>query len=453
MTDELTVIGSGPGGYVAAVLASKKGLDVTVIEKSEIGGVCTNHGCIPSKALLSTSEKIESIKGAKREGIDVRFEGVDFQKVMSKKERAVKVSQKAIDSLFEENDIEVIEGTGKIVGPGKVKVNGDIIGSDNIIIATGSKPMSLPGIDIDGEDILSSKDILALEEVPDSLLIIGGGYIGLEMAYVYSAMGSEVIIVELMDRLLPNMDKDLSDVAEQMMKRKRIRFYTGSKVTDIEKADPLEVHLEGEIEKSIEVEKVLCSVGRRPTPPESDLELSRDDGHIEVDEMMKTGFEGIYAVGDVNGESMLAHSAFKQAEIAVKDIVGEYTDGFDQSKVPAGIYTHPEMASIGLTEEEAEEENDVKIGKYPISATGRGSSTGERMGLAKIIADSEGHILGAHLACPGATDIIMECSVALEKDMTAEELGEIIHPHPTYSEAIKEAAENVSGVSVHSTGK
>ncbi|MEF8832185.1 MAG: dihydrolipoyl dehydrogenase [Candidatus Thermoplasmatota archaeon] len=452
MDKNLTIIGSGPGGYVAAVLAAKKGLNVTVIEKGVIGGVCTNYGCIPSKALLSTAEKIEMIKGSKREGITTQFKGVDFDKVMSKKERAVNVSRKAIENLFEKHDVEVIEGEAEMISPDKVKVNDEVIKSDYIIIATGSKPISLPDIQIDGEDIISSKGALELDDVPDSLLIIGGGYIGLEMAYIYSAMGSEVIIVELLEDLLPKMDKDLSEVAEKMMKRKRVKFFTSSKVTDVEKNDSLDVEIEGETEKSIEVDKVLCAVGRRPTPPKNEIDIVTDEGHIEVDESMRTNIEGVYAIGDVNGKSMLAHSAFKQAEIAVKDILDETTKSFSELIVPAGIYTHPEMASVGLTEEEAnEKESEIEIGKFPISATGRGSSTGERMGFAKVIADSENKILGVHLACPGATDIILEATAAMEKKMKAEELAKLIHPHPTYSEAIKEAAENVSGESVHSS--
>ncbi|MBS3781233.1 MAG: dihydrolipoyl dehydrogenase [Candidatus Thermoplasmatota archaeon] len=451
MDEDLTIIGSGPGGYVAAVLASKKGLDVTVIEKGPVGGVCTNYGCIPSKALLSTAEKIEKIKGAKREGIKAQFNGVDFEKVMSKKERAVNVSKKAIENLFEKHGINLIEGEAEIISSDKIKVNGEVIESDYIIIATGSEPISLPDVQIDEEDILSSKKALELDRVPDSLLIIGGGYIGLEMAYIYSSMGSEVTIVELLERLIPNMDRDLSAVAEKMMKRKRVKFFTGSKVTEVEKNGPLKVQLEGETEDTIEVDKVLCAVGRTPTPPENDIDLVAEKGHIEVDDSMRTEIEGIYAIGDVNGKSMLAHSAFKQAEIAVKDISGHKTEGFSGSNVPAGIYTHPEMASVGLTEEQAHEKgSEINVGKFPISATGRGSSTGERMGIAKIITGPKNKILGVHLACPGATDIIMEANTAIENDMTAEELGELIHPHPTYSEAIKEAAENVSGESVHS---
>ncbi len=451
MGEDLTIIGSGPGGYVASVIASKKGLNVTVIEKGTIGGVCTNYGCIPSKALLSTAEKIDTIKGSKRDGINAQFNGVDFDKVMSKKERAVSVSRKAIENLFEKHDIDVIEGEAEIISSNEVKVDSEVIKSDYIIIATGSEPVSLPNMKIDGNDILSSKEALELDEVPDSLLIIGGGYIGLEMAFIYSSMGSNVTIVELMDNLLPNMDKDLSEVAEKLMKRKRVKFYTNSKVTEVTKNDSVEVQIEGETEKKMNVDKVLCAVGRKPTPPKTEVDIINEKGRIEVDEKMRTDMEGIYAIGDVNGKSMLAHSAFRQAEIAVDDILEGETEDFSKLSVPAGIYTHPEMASVGLTEKEArEKEKEIKVGKFSISATGRGSSTGERMGLAKVIADSENKILGVHLACPGATDIIMEATTAIEKEMTAEELGNLIHPHPTYSEAIKEAAENVFGESVHS---
>lgn len=451
MTETLTIIGSGPGGYVAAVLASKEGLDVRVVEKDVIGGTCTNRGCIPSKALLSTAEKIDSIKNSRREGIKAKLEDIDFEKVMAKKDRAVKMSRKAIKNLFDENDIELIEGEAKIVDEKSVEVDGEIIESDHIIIATGSKPASLPGIKLDGEKIISSKEALELEAIPESMLIVGGGYIGLEMASVYSSMGSDIHIVELEDRLIPNMDKDLSQVAEKMMKRKRIKMYTGSKVKEITESEKLEVKLEGESEKSLEVEKVLMSVGRRPTPPENELDLTDEKGFIEVDSKMRTDYEEIYAIGDVTGKSMLAHSAFKQAEIAVEDIVESQGKDFDSTYIPAGIYTHPEIASVGLSEEEAEEKLDeVKIGKFPISATGRGSSTGERMGLAKVIADSENRIRGLHLVCPGATDIIMEGTLALQKEMKVQEIGDLIHPHPTYSEAIKEAAENVTGESVHS---
>ncbi|MFW5906896.1 MAG: dihydrolipoyl dehydrogenase [Candidatus Natronoplasma sp.] len=456
MEKDLTVIGSGPGGYVAAVLGAKKGLDVQVVEKETIGGVCTNKGCIPSKALLSVAEKIDTINGARRDGLNASLDGIDFRKVMTKKDRAVKISRKAIRSLFDKHGIELIEGTAEVISPEKVKVKKDdgsteTLLSDHTIIATGSEPISLPGLEVDEEDILSSRGALNLTEIPGSMLIVGGGYIGIEMAYIFSSLGTDITIVELEDRVLPTMDKDLSSVAAQMMKRKRIEVYTESKVAGVDKDGELNVKIEGTTEKEMKVEKVLSSVGRRPTPPEVELDIIGDRGEIEVDDHMKTAVDNLYAVGDVTAESMLAHSAFKQAEIAVNHILGENVRGFSEYFIPAGIYTHPEMASVGLTEKEANERlSDVNVGKFSISRTGRGSSTGERAGLAKIIAGPDNKLVGLHLACPGATDIIMEGTAALEKDMDAEEFAEMVHPHPTYSEALKEAAENVFGESVHS---
>ncbi|MEF8874326.1 MAG: dihydrolipoyl dehydrogenase [Candidatus Thermoplasmatota archaeon] len=458
MSKVLTVIGSGPGGYVAAVFGAKNGLDVRVIEKETIGGVCTNYGCIPSKALLSTAEKIETIKGAQRDGIEAKIENIDFKKVLSKKERAVKISRKAVKGLFDKNGVEVIEGTAEVLGPEEVKVERkdgktEVLGSDYTIIATGSEPISLPGLEVDEENILSSRGALSLKETPDSMLIIGGGYIGIEMAFIFSALGTEITIVELEDRLLPKMDKDLSSIAEKMMKKKRIKVHTESQVEDIEKGEKITAKIGGDTEKEVKVEKILSSVGRRPTPPviDDELDIVGDKGEVEVDDRMKTDVNNLYAVGDVTGKGMLAHSAFKQAEIAVNDILGKEVEGFSEFVIPAGIYTHPEMASVGLTEEEGKEKfSEVNIGKFSISRTGRGSSTGERMGIAKVVAGPENELIGLHLACPGATDMIMEGTTALEKSMTAEEFADMIHPHPTFSEALKEAAENVFRESVHS---
>ncbi len=450
MSERVVVIGSGPGGYVSAVLASKEDYDVTVIEKGEIGGTCTNRGCIPSKALLSIGDEIDQIKNAKRKGIDVELKGIDPKRVMSNKDRAVKISRKGIEKLFKENDIEVIEGEAVKISKDSVELSEKKVDYDHLIIASGSEPIILPNIDVDEEKILTSRGLLEGGEVPDSLLIIGGGYIGIEMASIFSSLGSEVTIVELLDSLLPAMDKDIGQLAEKMMKRKGVKFHTGSKVTEIEKGVTLKVEIEGEVEKDVHVEKVLCSVGRRPTPPKTDLDIIGEDGQIITDEKMNTPVENIYGVGDVTGKGMLAHSAFKQAEIAVDNLAKKPTKDFSEYYIPAGVFTHPEMASVGLTEGEAREElEEVKIGKFQISATGRGSSTGERTGFAKCITDGEEKVVGFHLVCPGATDAIMELTLAMEKGLDAEQLSEIIYPHPTYSEAIKEACEDVLGESLH----
>lgn len=440
MSEEVIVIGSGPGGYKAALKASEKDYEVKLIEKGEIGGVCTNSGCIPSKALLSIADSIDTIDSSRRKGIDSELKNIDFKKVQKIKERAVKTSQKGIEKQIENRGIEVIQGEAKILDDKKVEVDGEGYNYDHLIIATGSEPIVLPFLDVDEKNILTSKGALSLEEIPDSMLIIGGGYIGLEMAFVYSSLGTSVTVVELLDRLLPAMDKDLGPVAEKMLKRKRVKIYTGSKVTEVSCEPHFDVTIEGETEKVIQTEKVLCAVGRRPTPPEMELDILDDHRAIETDENMKTPVDGVYAIGDVNGKSMLAHSAYKHAEIVIDNITDNNPKDFSDYLVPAGVYTHPEIASVGLDEESAVEKYDeIRTESFPISASGRGYSTGERTGFAKIIA-AENKIVGMHLICPGATDIIMEGTVAIENGMSPEELADVIHPHPTYSEALWEAA-------------
>ncbi|MFW6040833.1 MAG: dihydrolipoyl dehydrogenase [Thermoplasmatota archaeon] len=442
MTEKLTVIGSGPGGYKSAILAAENGLDVTLIEKRDIGGVCTNRGCIPSKALLSIAERIDDIESAGRRGIKATLNGIDFDKIRSIKERAVMTSRKGIEKQLEENGINIIQGEGELIDKDKVQVDDNIVESDYIIIATGSEPIVLPGLAVDERDIFTSNGALELKDIPESMVIIGGGYIGIELAFVYSSFGTDVTIVELMDRVLPNMDRDLSEETEKILKRKRIKVYTDSKVIDVNGEKPFTIKVEGGVNKDLEVEKVLCAVGRKPTPPNTELnEIIGEKGEVVADEKMRTRIESIYAVGDVNGKSMLAHSAYKQAEIAVSNIVGKETIPFSKYHVPAGVYIHPEIASVGLTEEEAVERfKKVQVGKFPVSASGRGYSTGERSGLAKIIANDD-KILGVHLICPGATDIIMEGTVAMESGIDINRLSDIIHPHPTYSEILKKAAD------------
>lgn len=447
MSSDVIVIGSGPGGYKSAVHAAERGFDVKLIEKNrDIGGVCTNQGCIPSKALLSIAERIDAIEGARRKGISASLDEINLKKGQKVKDRAVKTSRKGIMKQLEDNDVGVIEGEARIDNEKFVEVDERKFEADHIIIATGSEPIVLPDLNVDERDILTSKGALELDEIPESMVVIGGGYVGIELAFVFSSFGSKVTIVELMDSILPNMDKDLVKEMEKILKRKRIKMITGSKVSQVNGNSPYEVVIEGETEKTINTEKILCAVGRKPTPPKMDLDIVGDKGEIITNDYMETSIDGIYAVGDVTGKSMLAHSAYKHAEIAVKMIDGEKTDGFSCYEVPAGVYTHPEAASVGLIEKAAKEKfNQIKVGKYPISASGRGYSTGNRTGIAKIVA-SDNKIVGIHLVCPGATDIIMEGTLAMEAGITLEELSDIIHPHPTYSEALKKAAERVRAI-------
>jgi len=446
MSGNVIIVGSGPGGYKSAVYASELGFNVKLIERSEdVGGVCTNQGCIPSKALLSIAETIDDINSSRRKGITASLDDIDLKKIQSVKERAVRTSRKGIMNQLNKDNIELIKGEGKILDDNIVEVEGDRYDADYIIIATGSEPIVIPGLEVDEEDILTSKGALELDEIPDSMVVIGGGYVGLELAFVFSSLGSKITIVEMMGFILPNMDEDIAEEMGNILKRKRIKVLTCSKVSSVEKKeerDGYEVTVEGEKEEIIDVEKVLCAVGRKPTPPETDLDIIGDHGEIITNDYMETPIKGIYAVGDVNGKMMLAHAAYKQAEIAVKNIDGDETKGFSEYLVPAGVYTHPEAASVGLTEEEARERYEqIDIGQYPISASGRGYSTGNRSGIAKVIA-SDQNIVGVHLVCPGATDIIMEGVSVMESGIDLLGLSDIIHPHPTYSEALQKAAED-----------
>ncbi len=444
MSERIIVIGSGPGGYKSAALGAKRGYDVTLMEKGDIGGVCTNTGCIPSKALLSAAESVDNIKGAGRKGIDVTLNSIDFTKLVKNKERAVKISRKGVEKELSESGVKVIQGEAKLSKNKVVEVNGETLEAEHIIIATGSEPVVLPFLKVDEENILTNKGALTLDSIPGSMLVIGGGYIGMEMAFFYSSMGTKITVVELLDRLLPGMDSSLGEEAEGILKRKGVKVKTGAKVSTVKGSKPFKAVIEGDKDEELEFEKILCSVGRKPTPPETDLDIIAEDGCIITDDYMRTPIKNIYAVGDVTGKGMLAHTAYYQAKITVDVIDGLDTRAFSKYLVPAGVFTHPEIASVGLSEEDARATHqNVKVSSYPVSALGRGYSTGERTGFAKIVC-SGNKMVGMHLVCPGATDIIMEGTIAMQKGLKHEDIIDTIHPHPTYSEAIKEAAELLS---------
>lgn len=444
MGKRLIVIGSGPGGHRSAVLGTEEGFHVILVEKDVVGGVCTNTGCIPSKSLLSGAELIDSIRGAGRKGIDVDLKDVDVTKLGKVKDRAVKTSRMGVERELKEKGVELITGTARITGENSVEVEGETITGDHIIIATGSTPVQLPFLEVDEKNVLTNKGALALEDAPESLLIIGGGYIGVEMAFIYSSLGTSVTVVELMDRLLPNMDRDLGVEAEGMLKKKGVKVLKGTKVTSVGGSGPFKVSTDGEKAGEWEFRKILCAVGRKPSPPETDRDIIDEKGNVITDDHMRTPVKGIFAVGDVTGKGMLAHTAYHQARIAVDTMVGKPSPGFSTYPVPAGVFTHPEIASVGLSEEQAREKyGDVVCASHPISALGRGYSTGERTGFAKLVCSGK-EVVGMHLICPGATDIIMEATMGMMKGMTYEDLVDTIHPHPTYSEAIQEAARNLS---------
>jgi dihydrolipoamide dehydrogenase len=445
---DTVVIGSGPGGYVAAIRCAEFGHSVAVVEMGDIGGVCTNTGCIPTKTMLESARLVREIKRGARHGIKVTNLEIDFSKVMKRKESVVSRNSKGIQYLLEENNVEIIHGKAFIVDPNHVRVEMNDgtkeLEAKYIIIATGSKERELPNIQIDGDRILGSEQMLTIEELPSSLLIIGGGAIGVEFAQVFTSFGTKVTIVELMDRILPMEDRSVGKVIAKVLKRLRVDIFTSSKVESLETTGSgILAKVSGESELEIEAEKVLLSVGRVPAIDEDVIgsNVEYDNRGIKVNERMQTSEPNIYAIGDVTGKVMLAHVASQQAEVAASNICGIESE-MDYTLVPSCIYTSPEVASFGLGQEDAEERyGDVIVGEFPLVRSGRARTSGETEGFAKIVMQSDTEeILGAQIVAPRATDMVEVLLLAKQKGISISEIAKIIYPHPTFIEVIREAA-------------
>jgi dihydrolipoamide dehydrogenase len=460
MTEKtITIIGGGTGGYVAAIKAAQLGADVNLIEKESIGGTCLNWGCIPTKALVYTAEKFSELKKAKRFGIEVDDVNLNMKRVIKNKDTIVKQLVGGVEFLLDKHDVKVFKGTANLVDKNTVSVQtdegDDIIDTDYIIIATGSKVKKAPikGIEMDG--ILTSKDILDLKELPESLAVIGGGVIGMEFAFIYSNLGVDVKVVEYLDDILPGIDKEVTSEISKIAKRSRIDVTTGAEVkevSDTEKGYQV-VYLKDDQKESIEVEKVLVATGRKPSFGGLDLEeigIQKEKDAIKVDEYLKTSVDNIYAVGDVTGKVLLAHVASHQGFTAAENIMGE-NKKMDYKAIPAAIFTDPEIATVGLTEEEVKEKNiDYQVGKFPFRANGKVKTMNERNGFIKIISRKDsGEILGSSIIGVHATDLIHELTLAINKNMKIEDIIETIHAHPTTSEVIHEAALDSIGGALH----
>lgn len=450
---DAVVIGSGPGGYVCAIKLAQLGRKVALVEKNTLGGTCTNWGCIPTKAMLTVAHLVREVREkADRFGINLRYEGFDLSKIMSHAQRSVTLSRKGIEFLLKKNGVEVFFGTAEISEVHRVKVleTGDELEARNIVLAHGSIPADLsPFSDVDG--VWTSNDVFKLERIPDSLLIIGGGAVGVEFASFFGTLGTKVTIVELAEHLLPLEDADVADEVKKSLLKLGVTIHEASKVTALERLeDGFRVSVLSSTGESIEgtFERVLLAAGRKPNVPadvrDLGVEVSRG---VRTDEQMRTSVEGVYAVGDVRGDIMLAHVASQEGIVAAKNIAGIETK-MDYRAVPSVIFTWPEVASVGVREKESS--GNVKVFKFPFSANGRARTMLESGGFVKIIADVETEeVLGMAIVGPHATELIMEGVLAVKNRMKVRQLEESIHPHPTLSETTLGALEGLFGKPIH----
>ena len=454
---DVVVIGGGPAGYVAAIKAAQVGGKVAIVEKSELGGTCLNRGCIPTKAYLHNAEIIEGVKHAAGRGIMIENPNftVDMDKVLGMKSKVVKKLVGGVGALLKSNGVDVFKGVGTITKDKNVLVNGEkLVETDKIIFAGGSKVsrINIPGMD--SKLVMTSDDILELNEVPETLAVIGGGVVGVELGQAFSTFGSKVTVVEMMDRIVPGMDAEVSNTLRTALEKKGMTIMTSTKLQEIvEKDGKLHIKLEGK--EDLVVDRALLSIGRVPDLEgigEVEFELER--GRIKVDEFMETSVKGIYAPGDINGTKMLAHAAFRMGEVAAENAVNGNHHVAKLDLTPAAIYTMPEVAMVGLTEEQAREKYDISVGKFSFAANGRAIASDEDFGFIKVIADKKyGEILGVHIIGPAAAEIINEASSIKEMEITVEEMLKTIHGHPTYSEVMYEAFADVLGLAVHAPKK
>ena len=462
---DVSIIGSGPGGYVAAIRAAQLGLSVQVIElEPRLGGVCTLRGCIPTKALLHTADLLEEARHGADVGVAAREVRLEMAGAQKHKEKVVRQSSNGVSYLMKKNRVDVTPGFGRVAGPGRVAVRAadgteTTFSAKNILIATGSVPRSLPGIEIDHKSVLSSDSILELPDVPKSLVVIGSGAVGVEFASMFARFGSKTTVIEVLPRIVPVEDEEISRELAASFKRQGIAVYVDTRVEKVTRADGgggVEViaRTSGGKTETFRAEKMLLAVGRKPLSEGIGLEqvgVATDRGYIQVDGMMRTNVPGIYAIGDVVPTAWLAHVASAEGIVAVEHMAGKNPPPLNYDQVPGCTYCSPEVASIGLTEAKARERGyDVAVGKFPFSAIGKARIINETAGFVKIVSEKKyDEVLGVHIIGPKATEMIAEAGAALRLEATSEELVRTIHAHPTLSEAMHEAAEAVAGHAIH----
>ena len=455
---DILVIGTGPGGYVAAIRAAQLGMKTVVLEKDSIGGICLNWGCIPSKALLRNAEVLRLIQNSNEFGIEIDNFSADFGKAISRSREVVNRLTTGVEFLLKKNNVTTIQGTGKFNKDGLVEIleTGEIIHSKNTIIATGARPRNIPTIPVDGEIVITSKEALQLETISENTLIIGGGAIGCEFADVYNSYGSNVTIVEMLDRLLPLEDNEISQQLERSFKRKKIKINTSTSINSvkIQNNEALVNFTDSKGDHEQSFDRVLLSIGIQANSDNLGLEntlVQTDRDFIIIDDQMQTTQENIFAIGDVTGKLPLAHVASSQATNVVEHIAGLNPPTLDYSFMPRATYCSPQVASIGITESQAKElGKNISIGRFPLSANGKALGLGESSGFIKLVLDEDvGEILGAHIIGAEATELLGEIAITKFLEGTNEELGFVTHPHPTISEALKEAALAATNQAIH----
>lgn len=450
---DITIIGGGPGGYVAAIEGAKLGAKIVLIEKESMGGTCLNWGCIPTKALVRSAEIFNLMKESKDYGVIGENISLDMKRVIDRKKDIINELVQGIEYLMEKNKISVLKGNGEVIDKNTIFVkNGNketTIKTKNMILATGSKPAILPIEGNDAKNVLTSKELMSIDYVPDSLIIVGGGVIGMEFAFIFNAFGSKVTVIEYARDVLAVLDKDVREEINKIAKEQGITIYTSSKVNEIIDAEDGKSLVKFEkdgIDKYITGDKILMSVGRQPYYGELDLQdiavqLNENGKGIKIDDKMETTCEGIYAIGDVTNKIQLAHVASHQGIVAVNNIMGKNAK-MDYTVIPSAIFTSPEIATVGLCEREAKDNGiEISIGKFPFGANGKALTLGEKSGFVKIIADKSSQVvLGGAIIGPHATDLIHEITLAIKNKLKLEDIIETIHAHPTTAEAIHEAS-------------
>ncbi|MGK7389497.1 MAG: dihydrolipoyl dehydrogenase [Candidatus Cyclobacteriaceae bacterium M2_1C_046] len=458
---DLIVIGSGPGGYVAAIRASQLGMKVGVVERESLGGICLNWGCIPTKALLKSANVFEYIQHASDYGINVKDASVDFDGMIKRSRGVADGMSKGINFLFKKNKIDAIMGTGKLKKGKKVEVKdseGKITeySADHIMLATGARSRELPALPIDGKKIIGYRQAMVLDKLPKKMVVVGSGAIGVEFAYFYSTLGVEVTIVEFLPRIVPVEDEDVSKQLERTFKKAGMKIMTSSEVTKVDtKGKGCKVTVKTKKgEEQIDCDIVLSAVGITTNLENLGLEetgVKQDKGKVLVDPFYKTNIDGVYAIGDIVMGPALAHVASAEGIICVEKIAGQNPEPLDYNNVPGCTYCSPEIASVGFTEEKAKAAGyEIKVGKFPFSASGKASAAGAKDGFVKVIFDAKyGEWLGAHMIGANVTEMIAEVVAARKLETTGHEIIKTVHPHPTMSEAVMEAAAAAYGEVIH----